>query len=134
MNQTQDHIHFWIQQQTRRLESSCHQAEQQIRVARTMRDVALAAQVTVPHELHAIRHTVPAYRQVETAAERRMGELLDAQLQEIKAAATEEEGRQLMGRFIHKDWQSLRGTYAHIYRRGEMEARRLLHQKKVTKE
>jgi hypothetical protein len=110
----------------RRLDGECQSAQMRVRRATTMAEVVRATSISVPPELRALRNNYPSYRQLKNAAERKLEELLDEQLKALKDG-TLEQARQLFAGYQHREWQSLRGTYATLYRRGEIEARRILH-------
>jgi hypothetical protein len=109
-----------------RLEADCQAAEMRIRGATSMSEVVRNTHVSVPPELRGVRNGYPGYRRMTSAAERRLEALLQEHLTTLKTGSLEEaEAR--FARYQHHEWQALRGTYASLYRRGEMEGRRLLH-------
>lgn len=118
MNQTQ----FWIQQQTRRMESACSQAEQKVRMARSMRQVIEAAHVAIPAELRAVKNSIPGYRRLMDSITHRLTQLLDEQLKALADLAGAEH-KERRGRLLSTEWCHLRGAYAPLYRRAEAESR-----------
>ncbi|GBG14441.1 molybdenum cofactor guanylyltransferase [Novimethylophilus kurashikiensis] len=122
-------IQEWMRQQLAKVEGNCHSAQGRIAAARTMREVVQAMQISVPPELRSVIRSQPGMRALTAAAERRLTELLEAQLEEARKAESTEAAKGILGRRRAQDWPYLRGTYAHIYRKADMEARRLLHTK-----
>jgi hypothetical protein len=91
-----------------------------------MAEVVRATDVSVRPELRAMARNYPCYRRMKAAAERRLGQLLDEQLKALKALPLAE-AEALLSRYRRTDWQSLRGTYASLYQRGDRLGQRLLH-------
>lgn len=118
----QMHLH----QLEQRFEADCSAAESRILRARTMAEVVRATEVSVRPELRAMSRHYPGYRRMKSTAERRLEQLLKEQLEAMKALPLAE-AEALFSRYRRQDWQSLRGTYASLYQRGDRAGQRLLH-------
>jgi len=118
---------WFIQQETQKFESRCHMGIQQVRNARTMWEVKRAADVHAPSILRGMHlHRQGAGRQLEQAAERKMGELLDTQLKEAAALTDIDARRKFLGKLRADEWNAMRGDYSQLYHRADREGQRLL--------
>ncbi|MEX3984270.1 hypothetical protein AB4Y45_35525 [Paraburkholderia sp. EG287A] len=126
---TQNHLHMYLHSLETQFEGDCQAASMRIHRSREMRDVVRATEISIRPELRAVSRTLPGYRRMHAAAERRLEELLKEQLDALKAAPLAE-AEALYLRYRQKDWQALRGAYATLYRRGEIQGQRLLHAKR----
>ncbi len=124
-----NHIYFWIEEQTRKFENSCLYSIQKIQRSLSMREVKSSSHVSIPPELHSIKNSIHSYRQLNRAAEDKMNELLFEQLLEIKKCLTQEEAKEKYIHFRATDWLFLRGDFAQIFRKAEMESLKIIHQK-----
>ena len=125
----QAHLHTLSQ----RLDRECSGAIMRIQRARQMAEAVRATNVTVPPEIRAVARVQPGYRRMLSSAETRLEQILKEQLEAMKSA-TLAEAEALFAQYRQKDWQALRGTYATLYRRGEIEGQRLLHAKRAASE
>lgn len=126
-----DQVQFWIRQQTQRFEGNCRSAQQQINGARTLAAVVMATNVSVPPELRALRHTVPAYKIMISAAEARMKQIVEEHLKILRETESAEACKAKFGQYVQREWQSLRGLHGHLYRLADHEGRKILHQKQM---
>lgn len=118
---------WFIQEESRKHESRCTSAIQQVRRADTMWAVKRAADIHAPSVLRGMHlHNQGAGRQLKHAAEQKMGELLDAQLKEAKALPDLEVRKKFLGKLRADQWNAMRGDYSQLYRRADMEAQRLV--------
>jgi hypothetical protein len=118
---------WFIQEESRKHESRCMSAMQVVRRARTMWEVKRAADVPAPSILRGMHlHKQGAGRQLGTAAEQKMSELLDAQLKEAKALTDLDARKAFLGKLRADEWNAMRGDYSQLYRRADIEAQRLL--------
>jgi hypothetical protein len=118
---------WFIQEESRKHESRCMSAMQVVRRARTMWEVKRAADVTAPSILRGMHlHKQGAGRQLATAAEQKMSELLDAHLKEAKALTDLDARKAFLGKLRADEWNAMRGDYSQLYRRADMEAQRLV--------
>lgn len=120
---------FWMQQQVNRFDQSCATAEAQVRRAQTLADVVRAAHVVPPPELRAMRNSSIAFRKLHACAERRLAELVSAQLVQLEKA-TLDVAESLFARYQSRDWQVLRGAYARVLQQADRDARLLLGKKR----
>lgn len=118
---------WFLQQESQKFESRCQMALQQVRRAETMWEVKRAADVHAPSILRGMHlHRQGAGRQLANAAELKMTQLLDAQLKEAGSLADMDARRRFLGKLRMDDWNALRGDFAQLYRRADMEGQRLL--------
>jgi len=110
-----------------RLASDCSSARSRVRVAQTMRAVKHAADVHPNPMIRAYPQARQEVRKVHDAAETRMGELLDQQLQKLAACTSPEEIRAEYGSLMRNDWLFLRGEYSRTFVRADREFHRILH-------
>lgn len=118
---------FFVQTLFTRLASDCSSARSRIRAAQTMRAVKHAADVHPNPVIRAYPQARQEVRKVHDAAETRMGELLDQQLQQLAACTSPEEIRAEYGRLMRNDWLLLRGEYSRTFIRSDREFHRILH-------
>lgn len=118
---------FFIQTLITRVANDCSSARARIRVATSMRHVKQASDVHANPMIRALPQVRQDLRSVHDAAEKRMGALLDQQLQKLAAGATGDEIRAEHARLLRNDWCFLRGDFSRIYHRADREYLRLLH-------
>lgn len=120
---------FILNQQMRRLTSEAASARGRVLNAPSMDEVVRHASLIVPPLLRFMQNQLSPVRSLAAAADRRLNELLDAQLQHLNTlelAAAE----QAVLKYRRNEWQCLRGTWAAIYRKADFESRRLLQHKR----
>lgn len=123
----QTHLHFVLDQAMRRFESDCQMALSRLPHARTLWDVKRAAQVNQPSILRGLHWPGQGAKQrLAHAAERRMTELLEAQLAKATAIEDPKARKEFLGRLRMNEWDALRGDYAVLYRKADIEAQKLL--------
>lgn len=131
MNPNQSHsqnaMTFYLTQQASRFESDCRWHQQQLERAETMRQVRDCAHVILRSELRGM----PGVREAETrlrwAAERRMEDLLDEQLDKLRKCETMEDFKQLHGRLQMDEWPFMRGDFARVFVKAERESHMVRH-------
>lgn len=118
---------FLVKQQADRYERDCESAIQRVRRAATMWDVKRASHVPAPPIIRGMRlHFAGAARQLTLEAEKRMEALLDEQLKEAAALTDLATRKAFVGLLRHRDWDALRGEFASLYRKADLEGQRLL--------
>lgn len=118
---------WFVREESRRHESRCMSALQVVCRAQTMWDVKRAADVPAPSILRGMHlHRQGAGRQLSTAAEQKMSEMLDAQLKEAEALTDLDARCNFLGKLRAGEWNAMRGDYSQLYRRADIEAQRLL--------
>lgn len=123
-----DATQFLLAQQAQRFEQDCRSAQARVASARTMWEVTRAAHVVPPSLLrgvHLHRHGT-GQQQLAQAAFKRMEALLSAQLKEAADITDLEARKAFLGRLRLREWDALRGEFAALYRKADMEGRRLL--------
>ncbi len=120
--------HFFLDQQARRFESSCQSAIAQLDRARDMWEVVRATNVSLHPVLRGVHlPTVQTARsRVKQAAEKRLGTLLDEQLKAASGIVDPAERKKYIGRLRAAHWDAMRGPYASLFARADLEGRRLL--------
>lgn len=122
---------FLLHREMQRVSAQVASALTRIATARKIPDVVQAAgQVQVGAMFRSIRHLFPELKRLDQAANRRLDELLQAQLAAIAAATTAEEARAMRGRYLATDWQALRGRFSRQFVHADRESQRLIHRKK----
>ena len=108
-------------------EADCQSALARLPYAVTLWDVKRAAQVAQPGILRGLHwHGISAKLQLAQAAERRMSELLDEQLKNAAAIEDLKARKEFLGRLRMTEWDALRGDYAVLYRKADLQAQKLL--------
>lgn len=122
-----DTAQFFVKQQADKYERDCLSAIQQVKRAKTMWEVKRATHVVAHPVLRGMRMThAGAGRLLERAAEERMEALLNEQLKEAAGLPDLEARRAYLGERRHRDWDALRGDFASLYRKADLEGQRLL--------
>lgn len=117
---------FFVQTLFTQLTSDCSSARSRIRSAQTMRAVKYAADVHPDPVIRAYPQTRNEVRRVHEAAEIRLSELLDQQLQKLAVCASSDKIRAKYVGLVRNDWCFLRGQYSRIYLRADREFHRIL--------
>lgn len=117
---------FWIGQQTRKFEVMCSSAASRVALCKTMQEVVRAADVHAPAEVRQLVHSLRGYRNLKAQTERRLEQLLEAQLAKISLIETLDERKTAVGQLRARDWQALRGEFASIYRKADRAGQQLL--------
>lgn len=119
---------FRLQQMASSFESKCRSQQGQLPHAETMRQVRDWGHASIASELRGM----PGVREAETrlrwAAERRMEDLLDEQLNKLGECKTTEDFKKLHGRLQLDEWIFLRGDFARVFVKAERESYRIKHQ------
>jgi hypothetical protein len=119
---------WFITQAVQRVESEAASQAARIRYAKTIEEVVRSADVSVPAEVRFMRNSIRGLRSLESAAERRIEELLKPRLEEITAATTSTEAKALRGRLL-QDCGRLRGNFPRQYGHAFRESDRLVYLK-----
>jgi hypothetical protein len=124
----QDGTNWLISRAMQRVESEAGSQRGRVDHARTIAEVVRASEVTVPAEIRFMRNSIPALRQLESAAERRIEALINLRLNEISETPTSTEAKAKRGLLI-QDCSMLRGTFARQYGFADRESRRRVYLK-----
>lgn len=114
-----------IEQRIRTAEADAARATSSVRQARTLQEATQAALVHLPAELRGLRSQIRGLTALRLVAERRLTELLRAQLDEV-AKLPLEQARKRLASLQMSEWQVLRGEWASVYRWAERESSFLL--------
>lgn len=118
---------FYIQQESRRYESRCLSAVQLVNRAQTMWEVKRAADVIAPSILRGLQlNRQGAGRQLKSAAEAKMTDLLARQMAAAKDITDIEERQRYLGKLRANEWDALRGDFARLYQQADRAAQQLL--------
>lgn len=114
---------FWIQQQTRKVESQAIMNRNRVIQAKTFGDVIRLAQITIPPEIRCLKNTIPGVRSLHNAIEVKIAELLESRLADLAKIEVLTELQAGHARLM-QDCRLLRGDYGHFYsiaeRRGSL--------------
>lgn len=122
MNSTQIFVNDLI----RRFESNCSSAQQRLANHKTIPEVVRAGQVRADPIIRSMTRSLPGYRQLQTALERKLESLVDEQLAAVSAEPDIEKRKEMLGKLRHREWDALRGYHAMVWRRADSGAQRLL--------
>jgi hypothetical protein len=122
-------IQFFIEQQTKKVESSCSYAQSQIRNATTMQQVKQYSDISIPSEIKFLKNSIHGYRSLRVMAEKRMEDILDEQLITLSNAKTKIEAQEILANFKFNDWKFLRGDYSNLYRKGDVLSSEIIYKK-----
>ncbi|NCQ52269.1 hypothetical protein GW796_10390 [archaeon] len=117
---------FWIEQQIKRVETSCYSAQANIRNTKTMKQVKQCVDISIPSEIQFMKNSIHGLRTLKIVAENQMNEILEQQLSKIKEQTTPEDAKLLVSQYLTNDWQFLRGDYSEIYRKADFESHKIL--------
>lgn len=118
---------FFIEQAVQRYEQDCQWAITKIAQAQTMWEVKRAAHVVAPSILRGMHLPRAGGRQqLSHAAERKLQGMLDAQLEKAKSLTNTDARKAYLGQVRLKEWEALRGEFASLYQKADMEGRKLL--------
>lgn len=118
---------IWLQQQGARLAADFAARRIRIQHARTMREIAQQSDTHVRPELRFLPNVRNAQLQLQQAAEHRMEQVLDVQLRELGACATEDDLKREISELSRNHWPYLRGRFAKLFQKATLAARRALH-------
>lgn len=124
----QSGANWLISQKLQRVESEAASQIARVNHAKTIDEVIRAADVPVPAEIRFMRNSIRGLRSLESAAERRIEELLNGRLQQIANAESAAEAKAKRGRFI-QDCSMLRGKFSRQYGYADRESKRLVYLK-----
>jgi len=91
-----------------------------------MKDVMQLRDVSVRGDLQQRVHEINGPKALELAAEKRMRELLDGHLMDLRAQNNVQSLDALRGQFLHREWTYLKATYPTMHREAEMAAEKML--------
>lgn len=121
-----DATQFFIAQESRKYEQNCRSAISQVRRASSMWEVKRASHVISPSVLRGMGHHCGAARDLRQEAASRLESMLNEQLKAAAALTSPDERKAYLGQLRLREWDALRGEFATLYRKADMEARRLL--------
>lgn len=125
---------MFVMQQLQRVASQAAGAAQRVRGARTLREVRDWGHVVVPGYLKAEARRLPEFRRLESAQERRAGELVDLDLAKLDALAGGDTPvadrltavKQAYGALVQREWVFLRGEQPALLSRATRHAERVI--------
>lgn len=121
-----DATQFFVQQKTRKFEADCHSAQAQVLRMTSIPDVVRVARVTADPVIRGMTRSMPCFRALTAATERRLKELIEEQISTVRKEEDLEQRRQILGRLRVSEWDTLRGDYAMQWRIADREAQLLL--------
>ena len=115
-----------IEIRLKELDIDCHFRQAKIRQSSNMKDVMQLRDVSVRGDLQQRVHEINGPKALELAAEKRMRELLDGHLMDLRAQSNVQSLDALRGQFLHREWTYLKATYPTMHREAEMAAEKIL--------
>lgn len=127
-----DGTQFLLSRYASQLDNDCSIAKQKINAAKSMWDVTRAAgQIHVRSELRGQPIARQSTFAVETAATKRLEEMLQAHIQALAECPNIELMKAKRADYVAGEWQSLRGAFAAVYRRAERDSLQLIHRRET---
>lgn len=108
------------------LDIECHFRQSKIRQSASMKDVMLLKVVSARGEVLKRVHEINGPKALEIAAEKRMRELLDGHLMDLRAQRDVQSLDALRGQFLHREWTYLKASYPTLHREAETAAEKML--------
>lgn len=124
----QSGANWLISRAVQRVESDATSQIARVNQARTIEEVVRAADVSVPAEIRFMRNSIPGLRRLESAAERRLDDLIKGRLNLITDAESATAAKAKRGRLL-QDCSMLRGKFARQYGFADRESQRLVYLK-----
>lgn len=122
-------VMFFIHQESQRYENRCRSAMGIIQRAKDMWEVRRTSDIPLPHVLRGLRlDRQGAGRDLGVMAERKMEQILDAQIEEAKVIADPDARRKFVGQLRANQWEALRGVFPRLYGIADRKAHQLLAQ------
>jgi hypothetical protein len=115
-----------IAKQLADLDLECRFRQTKIRQSASMKDVAQLKDVEMRGELRNRAHEISGPKLLENAAEKRMRELLDGHLMELRSQRDIGALGSLRSQFLHREWVFLKAAFPLLYREAEIEGEKLL--------
>jgi hypothetical protein len=116
-------ILFWIQQQQRKVELDASGNRARLQGTRRLADVVRLAEVHLPAELRALKHSMPALKTLDSAVKNRIQEMVSAGLKEVLKMGTVAEAKKQRAQFM-RECNVLRGKFGEFYRQADTESAR----------
>ena len=98
------------------LDIECHFRQSKIRQSANMKDVMQLKAVSARGEVLKRVHEINGPKALEIAAEKRMRELLDGHLMDLRAQRDVQALDALRGQFLHREWTYLKASYPTLHR------------------
>ncbi len=115
-----------IEQQLAELDSECRFRQIKIRQSASMKDVSQLKDVEMRGEVRNRAHEIAGPKALENAAEKRMRELLDGHLMELRGQRDVLALDALRSQFLHREWVFLKASFPLLYREAEIESEKLV--------
>ena len=106
-------ISFFIQRELAKLDSAASMAMQQVRQAKTIRQLVAAKHVSIRAEIRSLKHLAPALRRLEQTADQRAEEIVRSQLKTL-ADITDKDAFKAQRGIYARDWFSLSGNFPQL--------------------
>jgi hypothetical protein len=108
------------------LDSECRFRQAKIRQSASMKDVAQLKDVEMRGEVRNHASEIAGPKALAVAAEKRMREILDGHLMDLRSQRDVAGLDALRGEFLHRQWVFLKSAFPAMYREAEIESEKLL--------
>lgn len=115
-----------IEQQLAELDVECRFRQTKIRQSASMKDVMQLKDVEMRGELRNRAHEITGPKALETSAEKRMRELLDGHLMDLRGQRDVPALDAMRSQFLHREWVFLKASFPILYREAEIESEKLI--------
>ena len=115
-----------LEAQLAELDLDCQYRQAKIRQSSSMKDVLQLKDIGVRGDLIQRSHEINGPKALEIAAEKRMRELLDGHLMDLRAQSHVQSFDALRGQFLHREWTYLKAAYPVMHREAEITAEKML--------
>ena len=115
-----------IEQQLAELDVECRFRQTKIRQSASMKDVMQLKDVEMRGELRNRAHEITGPKLLETTAEKRMRELLDGHLMDLRGQRDVPALAAMRSQFLHREWVFLKASFPILYREAEIESEKLI--------
>ena len=115
-----------IEQQLATLEVECRFRLSKVRQSASMKDVMQLRAVEMRGEVANRANEIGGPKALDLAAEKRMREILDGHLMDLRGQRDVGALDALRSQFLHREWVFLKASFPSLYREAEIESDKLL--------
>lgn len=115
-----------IEQLLADLDVECRFRQTKIRQSASMKDVMQLKDVEMRGEVRTRAHEIAGPKALETSAEKRMREILDGHLMDLRGQRDVGALVALRAQFLHREWMFLKASFPILYREAEIESEKLI--------
>ncbi len=115
-----------IEQLLAALDIECRFRQAKIRQSASMKDVMQLKDLELRDEVRTRTHEIAGPKALENTAEKRMRELLDGHLMDLRGQREVAALDTLRSQFLHREWVFLKAAFPLLYREAEIESGKLI--------